>query len=99
MAITIRQECSSVEGTTAIDVPSESVPGKSYKVHILGKSGICECADYKYRGSNCKHIRMANLQRCSWVEGESLVVQNPRQEISRTCPECGNNTRLVVVEA
>lgn len=100
MAILLRQECSTVDGATHIEITSDTNPDKHYQVFLLGHFGMCECPSYKYNGgAECKHIKRARLDHtCGWIEGTNVLQQTPHQERQRVCPQCGNETKLVAVE-
>jgi hypothetical protein len=46
---------------TTWTVISESDPSMTYVVEDMGGMWVCECADFAFRGGNCKHILLVKL--------------------------------------
>lgn len=53
--------------------------------HTDGRS-VCNCPSFKYRGKECKHIRMAGPAPKSAERGELFTIMPVAED---TCPECG----------
>lgn len=56
-----------------------------YVTHADGRS-VCTCPDFKYRGTECKHIRMAGQAPEPAERGEPFIIMPVP---AGTCPKCG----------
>lgn len=64
-------------------VLSES--GKWYEVTHADGQSVCTCPDFKYRGTECKHIRMAGQAPAPAERGEPFIIM---PVAAGTCPKC-----------
>lgn len=54
----------------------------------------CTCPQHKFRGGECKHIKVAKDNRCA--HGQDAVIGSPT-EMGETCPACGGPTSVILV--
>lgn len=90
------QECASAGGWQEVEVPS-SDGVNAYKVLLppwerTEKEAVCECRSYEVRG-RCRHQREALTLVCNWSE-----LDGPPQTEKGVCPECGGQTRTVLID-
>ncbi len=78
-------------------VKSQSGNG-AYLVSLKDPEWTCECADYKFRHTLCKHIHSVNFSRTlrnSIITSQVTVPRTTETQLPDECPYCKTDTEIV----